>query len=337
MSQKRVWISGALLLAAIILIIGWEEGLKPRTEKKASESTRVFPGFDAKLVKKIELTRGSKKDILSTRDSSWVVETEAGYQADAEGITKVLESVKKLACGTEVASGQEQFSRFDLDKDKALELKLYGGKNQVLADFYIGKRGTTYSSSYFRKEGDNKICLAYENLTTIFDRTNDTWRDKNILNFTAADCKTLKIEDGATITWLDKNLQENKWEMLEAQNKKPAASWAVDGICQTLSKLKTQAFPMVTPAEAGLEKAAKKITVTLVGGNQYTLLVGLEVKGTQNYYVKRQDQPNIFELSNWQINSLFKKKDELLEKTIEGQQLPPEENAPTPPTPPGKK
>jgi hypothetical protein len=327
--RQRVWIAGSLLVIAILCIIGWEKGLKPRSEKKISESSKVFPGFEPKLVKKIELARGSKKDILSARDSNWVVESEAGYQADAEGITKALESVKKLSCGTEVASGQEQFGRFDLDKENALEVKLYGEKNKLLADFYIGKRGATYSSSYFRKEGDDRICLAYENLITIFDRTNDTWRDKNILNFSAADCKTLKIADGETVIWLDKNLQENKWEMLEAQNKKPAASWAVDGICQTLSKLKTQGFPMVSPAQAGLEKTTKKITVSLVGGNQYTLLVGLEAKDTHNYYVKREDQPNIFELSSWQINSLFKKKDELLEKTIE--ETEPKDKTPTPP------
>jgi hypothetical protein len=114
---------------------------------------------------------------------------------------------------------------------------------------------------------------------------------------------------------------------LEDQTKKPAAAWAVDGICQTLSKLKTQGFPTASIQEAGLEKPTKTITVNLTGGKSFALSVGLPAKTKDNFYVKRNDQPNIFELSSWQLASLFKKKDDLTEKSNEAQ--------PTPPIPPG--
>jgi hypothetical protein len=333
MIKQRVFISGALMLVAIVLIIGYETGYKPRSEKKREESSQSYGNFDVKKVKRIEITRGEKKDILAGVANGWVVETEANYPADSEAVDRALKAAKKLSCGSEVASGDDQLSRFELEKGKAMEVRLLDDKSQPLADFFVGKRGTTYSSSYFRKAEDKKVCLAYENLTALFDRTNDTWRDKNIFNFNAADCKTLKIEDGATVVWLDKNASDNKWVMLEAQNKIPAGSWTVDGICQTLAKLKTEAFPNLSLAQAGLEKPTKKITVKLTGGNSFELQVGLQIKEKQAYYVKRADQPNIFQLSLYQVQNLFKKKEELTEKTMEGQALPPPEQA-TPNLPP---
>lgn len=322
MIRERVWISGVLLVLAILLIVAWEKGIRPREEKKAEQSTMMFPDLEIKRVTKIEMTRGDKKDILSTHDSNWVVETDNGYPADPDGVQKALEAAQKLNCKTEAASGEDQYSRFELEKDKAMEIKLYGDKSKVMADFYIGKRGPTYSSTYFRKEGDKRICLAYENLVTVFDRTNDTWRDKSILSFLATDCVGLKIQDGSTVVSLEKDTKENQWNILEDQAKKTAASWAVDGICQTLSKLRTQGFPTISPQEAGLEKPSKTITVNLLGGKSYTLSVGLPSKAKDNFYVKRNDQPNIFELSSWQLSSLLKKKDDLVEKGEGGQPEP---------------
>ena len=328
MIRQRVFVSGALLIVAIGLIIGYEKGYKPRSEKKREQSSQAYGNFDLKKVKRVEITRGEKKDILASVANGWVVETEANYPADSDAVDKALKAAKKLNCGSEVASGDEQLKRFDLDKEKAMEVRLLDEKSKPLADFFVGKRGPTYSSSYFRKAEDKKVCLAYENLIALFDRTNDTWRNKGIFDFNAADCKTLKIEDGSTVIWLDKQAPDNKWVLLEAQNKIPAASWAIDGICQTLAKLKTEAFPTVSLAQAGLEKPTKKVTVKLAGGNSFELQVGIQIKEKQSYYVKRLDQPNVFELSQYQVQNLFKKKEELTEKTMEGQALPPPEQAP---------
>jgi len=335
MIRERVWVSGALLILAVLLIIGWEKGLKPRRELKQEQSSQTFSSLDPKSAKKIEISRGEKKDILSKHDNSWVVETDQGYPADGEAIDKALAAAKKLNCNQEVATGESDYPRFDLEKDKALEVKIYGGSDKPVTDFFVGKRGSTYDSSYFRKADDQKICLAYENLITSFDRTNDSWRDKNILNFTVTDCKTLTSQDGATVLWLDKDLKANKWELLEAQNRKLAATWAVDGICQTLAKLKTQGFPMTPPQDAGIQNSTKKITVTLVGGANYTLIVGSPSKGKDNYFVKREDVPAVYELTQWQVNSLFKKRDELVEKlAVEPNSQKGSTAAPAPETPP---
>lgn len=344
MIRRRVHVSGALLVLAIILIIGYEKGYKPRAEKKREQSGQAYGNFDVKKVKRIEITRGEKKDILAGVANGWVVETEANYPADSEAVDKALKAAMKLSCGSEVASGDDQLVRFELEKDKAMEVRLLDEKSKPLADFYVGKKGPTYSSSYFRKADDKKVCLAYENLIALFDRTSDTWRDKNIFNFNPADCKTLKIEDGATVLWLDKNAENGKWFILEAQNKIPAASWAIDGICQALSKLKTEAFPNVSYQQAGLETPKKKLIIKFAGGNNSELQVGLQVKGQQAFYVKRADQAHVFQLSQYQVEGLFKQKDELVDKAPEGQapvapgqmppgaeppQVPPEE-VPTP-------
>jgi hypothetical protein len=334
MIKQRVYVSGVLLLIAVGLIISYEKGFKPRAEKKREQSSQTYGSFDLKKIKRVEITRGEKKEILASVANGWVVETESNYPADSDAVDKALKAAKKLNCANEVAAGDDQLSRFELEKAKALEVRLLDDKSQPIADFFVGKRGPTYSSSYFRKAEDKKVCLVNENLIALFDRTNDTWRDKGIFDFNAADCKSLKLEDGATVIWLDRNAQDNKWVLLEAQNKIPAASWAIDGICQSLSKLKTEGFPNVTPAQAGLEKPSKKVVVKLAGGNSFELDIGLAIKDKQSYYVKRLDQANIFQLGQYQVQSLLKKRDELVEKSSGGQTLPPPGDSPPGSQPP---
>jgi len=313
MIQQRVWLSGSLLVLAIIAIIAYETGLKPGLEKRKEKSTLSYPKLDISRVKKIELSRENKKDLLVFSGSNWLVETENNYPADPEGVEKLLEASKALVCNEQITSSEKELERFDLTEDKALSVKLLDDKSDTLAHFYIGKRGTTYSSSYFRKAQDNTICLTFQNLITIFDRSTDTWKDKAIYRFNASDCKTLEIQDGATIFTLAKDLKENKWEILDKTGQYPARQWAVEGICQTLSKIQTQDFYQIPLKDAGLDKPKRKISLELVGDKKYTLLIGAKVKNKNYYYAKSEAQGTIFSLSEWQINSLFKKKEELIE------------------------
>jgi len=313
MIPQRVWLSGSLLVLALISILVYEKGLKPASEKRKEKSALVYPKLDISKVQRIELARENKKDLLVLSDSNWLVETENNYPADPEGVEKLLEASKALTCNEQITSSEQELERFELTEAKALSVKLLNDKSDTLAHFYIGKRGTTYSSSYFRKAHDNTICLTYQNLITIFDRTTDSWRDKAIFRFNANDCKSLEIEDGATIFTLAKDLKENKWELFDKNDKYPSAQWAVEGICQTLSKIQTQGFYQIPLKDAGLDKPRRKITATLVGDKKYTLLIGAKLKNQNYYYAKSEAQGTIFSLSEWQINSLFKNKKELIE------------------------
>ncbi len=330
--KQRVWISGGLLIVAVAAIFIYELALQPRAEKSKSASSLSFPGFNPDQVKRIEISRqAGRKDTLTRRDSGWAVENEGNFAADSEAAQKLLDTTKKLACNQEVSNTESEFDRFDLGPDKALEVKLIGDKD-TLADFFVGKRGTAYNSSYYRKADDKKVCLVFENLTTTFDRANDSWKDKGIFDFTAADCKGLQVQDGTTSYTLEKNLKENKWEFVAGKEHKPAALWAVDGICQTLSKLKTSSFPEVSLEEAGLIQPSKSVAISLVGGKNLTLLVGAKIKDKTDYYAKRPDRDTIYQLGEWQVNSLFKKQHELVEQ----EEAPESKGLPNPTPPPQK-
>lgn len=326
MNRPRIWIAGGLLLIVIAVILVNKFALQPGAEKRKTESALSFPGFNSDQVKRIEISREERKDVLIKNDNNWAVENEGNFPADPEGVQKLLEAAQKLTCNQEVSSSEKELSRFDLTKDQALEVKMIGGQ-ETLANLYVGKRGTSYTSSYFRKADENKICLTYQNLTSVFDRTNDSWKDKSIFSFTAEDCKALQIQDGATSYFLEKDLKNSKWELVIGKARKPATAWAVDGICQTLSKLKTQAFPSGPFAETGLLQSKKSISIDLVGGKSFTLLIGAKLKDKSDYYVQRKDKDILYQLSEWQVTGLFKSQNELLEKEIESG---PPENPPPP-------
>ncbi len=326
MIRRRVYLSGALLLAALAAILIYEFAVQPGAEKRKNQAELGYPDFKPDLVKRIEISRAGRKDILVRSTTNWLVESEGNSQADPEGVQKILEETQKLSCNQEVSVSESEHARFDLTKDQALEVKMIGEK-EPLADFYVGKRGTTYTSSYYRKSDQNRVCLTYQNLISAFDRTNDSWKDKAIFSFNAEECKALQVQDGATTYRLEKDLKNSKWELVIGNGRKPAAAWAVDGICQTLSKLKTQAFPSAPFPETGLVQPLKSISIDLVGDKNYTLLIGSKLKDKSDYYVQRRDKNVLYSLTEWQINSLFKNQNELLEK---GMEPGPAENPPPP-------
>jgi len=317
MIRLRVWISGALLLLAVVIIFSYELLLKPRAEERREKSAIVFPNFVPEKVAKIEISRGEKKDVLVKKDDKWLVESEDNYPADPDAVDKIIKQTKELTCSQVVSTSKKQFDRFDLTKEKALEVKFLDKDSKLLAHFFIGKRGPTYSSSYFRKADEAKTCLAYKNLVSSFDKTNDTWKDKAIFRFNADECKKLVLQDGNTVITLEKDFKEKKWFLVKGEEKKLAKEWVVDGICQTLSRLRTQDFPKINARRAGLNKPQKKITAFLPGEKEYTLFVGKKVKDKDQYYVQRKDWEQIFVIEDWQLNSLFKKEKDLVEEKKE--------------------
>jgi len=59
-------------------------------------------------------------------------------------------------------------------------------------------------------------------------------------------------------------------------------------------------------------------------GNNYTILVGDPLKDKEETYLKREDQPIIYAISNYTLSAIFKKRDDLVEKNDEDQVPPPE-------------
>ena len=310
--RQRVWISGSLLILAILAILIYEKVIQPRAEERREKSAIVFPDFNPEQIARIEISRKDKrKDVLVKKDSKWLVESEDNYPADPEALEKIFTDTKELTCAQVISTSKNQLVRFELTPEKALEVKFLDKDSKPVAHFYIGKRGPTYSSSYFRKADEEKTCLAYKNLISSFDKTNDTWRDKAIFRFNSGECQKLSLQEGDSLLVLEKDFQKDEWYILEGEEKEPAKKWAVDGICQTLSNLKTQDFPKVDLKKTGLTKPGKRAVITLAGGRELTLLVGKKVPDTSRYYVKRAEQDTIYTLSEWQINSIFKKKKDL--------------------------
>ena len=60
------------------------------------------------------------------------------------------------------------------------------------------------------------------------------------------------------------------------------------------------------------------------------LLIGAKVKDKSEYYVKRADRDTVYDLGEWQVNSLFKNQKELLEQEGGGEPAPGPGNLPVP-------
>jgi len=301
----------ALVLAGIIL---YEKVYKPRRQASRVATLEAYPGLAMDQVTVIELNKADASVRLEQRDQRWVVASEGDYPADPDGVTQMLDTAKALRLSDLASAKAKTHDLFEVNDDKGLKVSFRDQEGKALAEFYVGKRGESYGTAYFRKAGEDNTYLVAKNLASIFDRSSDTWKDKAIARFEPNEARALTLKSGNETLTLEKNLTQEAWELVEGETRTPASASVVDGIVRGLSTLRTIEFPAKELKETGLDKPDKSLSVRLQDKTEITLQVGQPDSTKSRLYLKRADQPALFLVSKYQVDNLFKTKDQLLTK-----------------------
>ena len=316
--NRKTMIAGllfaGLVLATVLLLRSPEKGNRPAAGSASPIAKLAADGFDTLEVTKNKVTTTIKKE----GDTYKIVKPMA-YPADKDAAKLAFESLTKMEFSNIVSDQKSRQSEFELGED-GLRVAIKKG-DKVLADLRIGK--TTNQMTMIRVEGKDEVWSTTGIFKYQLDKDTTAWRDKSITSFDEKDAQTLRItsKSGGKIV-LSKPAPRDagpapEWEVVESSVKvEPFDKSVASGVVSQLATWKANDFADdAKPADTGLDAPELTVTMTLRNGKQQTALIGNK-KGTDDFYVKSIDNPQVFLVKKYNLDRLNKRPIEFRDKTI---------------------
>ncbi|MBI2343821.1 MAG: DUF4340 domain-containing protein [Deltaproteobacteria bacterium] len=202
--------------------------------------------------------------------------TEAGpfFRAEGDRVERLLTLLQTLQVGAAASRSADAHNTLQVGA-VGLQVRVYGAMGKVLAHLYVGKQGPDYFSTYIRRSDDITSYLIRETLAGRFPTQLDAWRDKEVWALDADQVASIRIDrkDGGLV------LERDPSDHFVATDAK-ATSLDDERLRGWFARwLQFDALEIVqgvSAEQAGLEKPAMTVTVTMKDGEMHTLLLGSE-------------------------------------------------------------
>ena len=305
-----------LTLVAILIILGiavylFERG-GVREQQGASPQATIFPAFKTEQAAAIEIkTRG--KTVSLVKKGNWLVALNGDYYpADKGEVENIFKTLNNMQRESIVSTDPNKYPVFELDPVNGAEVKISRSDHTLLAHFFVGKNGPDLISTYIRIGGEKDVLLLSGMIKPAFDKELKDWRDKTILNLKVEDIVKIDTISPKKKVSLKKDAKGN-WEMVEPEKAKVKKD-VIEGMVNTLATLKAYDFEDGADLKAcGLTSPPTKIQITMKDNSTLSLLIGKE-KDSSKRYVKREDNPTVFLVQNFDLGPILKDASELEEK-----------------------
>ena len=152
MSKKTVvilWIVAAALSLSVVFLHSAQKRVEPKTTK-AQPGDKVLPDLSAQDVVSITLQENDKTVTLSKNEDLWRVNEREAYPADVRSINGLLRALVDLEVAQPIAAGPEHNSRFGLNSDEAIQIRLE--TKDSTKTLYVGKTPATRERLALRSE-----------------------------------------------------------------------------------------------------------------------------------------------------------------------------------------
>ena len=305
-----------LTLVAILIILGitaylFERG-EVREQQGASPKAVIFPVFKTEQAAAIEIkTRG--KTVSLIKKDNWMVALNGDYYpADKGEVENIFKTLNNMQRENVVSTDPNKYPLFELDPVNGVEVKISRSDHTPLAHFFVGKNGPDLISTYIRIGGEKDVLLLSGMIKPAFDKELKDWRDKTIFNLKAEDIAKIDTISPPKKVSLKKDDKGN-WEMVVPEKAKVKKD-VIEGMVNTLATLKAYDFEDGADLQAcGLISPSTKIQITMKDNSTLSLLIGKE-KDSSKRYAKREDNPTVFLVQNFDLGPILKEPAELQEK-----------------------
>ncbi|MEP0813639.1 MAG: DUF4340 domain-containing protein [bacterium] len=293
-----------LLLAAAVFVVQ-----KPRIEQErriregASSAPNLFPSLDVDKVNKIFIDDGIDKRTLEKTGDGWLVSSDGAkfFPADKTKVDEVLDCMKQDLTEDNVASSlKEKHAQFEVDEKTGTQVAVYAGGEEPAAKFIIGKQGPDYSSTFVRKDGDDRTFLIARQLSAVFNRDLNGWRDKHVMKFDPALVTEAYFDFDGQKYRVKK--EDKGWMLLEPEES-PANGIKIEAELKSLSELEATGFEDKPIEEAGLSKPASEVLLTFADGTKLRALFAAEDAGYVNAYIEGKSD-TIFKIGSVSFSPL---------------------------------
>jgi hypothetical protein len=181
--KKEYIILGVVIIALFFYLI----------LKKSDKVHYEIPGIKP-LVKedigKVEIRWKGKTIVLNKKEKEWAV-GEKKYPADESKINNIIDTIAGLSL-SEMVSESQNYRPYELDEKNKIAVKAYKD-DDILREFEIGKQASTYSHTFVKIAGDDKVYHAEKSFRGYFDREIDDLRDKTVLTFDKNEISEIQV------------------------------------------------------------------------------------------------------------------------------------------------
>ena len=306
----------ALALFGILGVIAAFVLRQPQKGERVGERPRPLPKIASGSFDTLAVTKAGTTTVITKQGDTYKVTAPVQYPADENVAKQAFESLEKLEFGDTVTEQKAKHAEFELADNSAL--RVVGRKgDQVVVDLLVGK--SVGGNTLVRLPGKDEVWQGIGSFRYNFDRDTSNWRDKTILKFTQGDVEKIALEgkDGARVVVKADKPGDDKWSVVESTVKIDKLDTTVPtGIASLLSNWVTNDFADgAKPEESGLDHPGTKVVVSLKGGKSVTALVGNK-KGTEDYFVKQGDSPQVFLVKRYNVDRIDKRPIDFRDKTL---------------------
>ncbi|MDP8314444.1 MAG: DUF4340 domain-containing protein [Candidatus Celaenobacter antarcticus] len=193
MKKSLIWLIVIVVVLAIIYFV--IKGIEPKLERGEGSG---FAGFTADGVTKIEIVSpAGENDVTLERDDVWELSYPIEYTADDKAIERLFTSLTDIKFVTIVSENPQKQGIFEVTEETGRGIKVYKGDKLVL-HFFVGKTDQTKMNTYIREAGSDKVFAVQGNISYVFNRPINQWRDKAIVSIPENDLQQLKVTWGDT-------------------------------------------------------------------------------------------------------------------------------------------
>lgn len=289
-----------ILAIIFILLLGTAYFVKTAPWANHKEAGNFFV-FDKNNVNKIEITNKDKNTVLEKQNSLWVVASADNFKADQAVIESMLKAVLEMKYEILISDNADKQSIYEVDEEKGIAVKIYNN-DQILADFIIGKNGSSYNTNYFRITGNNRVYLSDIDIRRDFSRPD--YRDLNILTLNKENISKLGFDYNGKTKNIEIEKDGEEWKIVSFE--KICKQEIVDGILNIISNLTAQ--DIVKDEEAGLDELELKLSIFQKEDKKVLLVNSVEEEENKKYYLQLEGENTIYSVSEYLGEKLMKQK-----------------------------
>ncbi|NOY05559.1 MAG: DUF4340 domain-containing protein [Chlorobi bacterium] len=274
-----------LVVAILIVTNSGERSINP-------EEIPQLIAVDSAAVDGITITRGSTTIELRRSGNTWKIEKPVSYRADAKKVGDLLHELSAVKASTVVSSKPEKHGVFQVDST-GTELRIMEHGKPVV-HLVVGKNGPDFTSRYMRLADENEVWMVTGLSYGILSDNPSDWRDRMILDVKKDLVRRVQFQYADTVFVL--NRDDSLWTV----DGEPADQGRVESFLSSLASLSADEFLDTMTTAPGPPRC-----VLDVDGTQIRFYPG----GEGNlYFLQTSVSPQWFQVSEWRVNALLKKK-----------------------------
>jgi hypothetical protein len=324
MSKKSIYI----LLIALVVLVGvfFIQKYFSQPAKSLDSSALLKITFDPQAVSAIQVFKQDYADSglqFARKDTSWIVTNEYGTPAKSEEIKKLLTDLSTVG-GSLRGESEDLYPDFQITEKNALQIKLLGADNSLLAHLYVGKGNADGKSCFIRLPGSPKVYLADINFVSRFAAwgatpekklPTDRWMNLNLSSIKRDEISSIKLhtpkvdydfalvsqpstDSGAVPTKTWKQNSPSKGTILDDAK--------IKGIQSSIGSL--NGTGVVNPAFAtqfGLDKPSYSIWASDTLGNTILINLSDKIDTLDTRYVTVHGRNTVYKVGKWVFERVF--------------------------------